>query len=61
MSLLSELEVACVSTSSQCEDKNVVVRSILNYIEAQRLHNEDECNTALEVLERLRALPSQDH
>ncbi len=61
-SLLSELEVACVSTSSsQCEAKSVVVRSILIYIEAQRLHNEDECNTAIEVLERLQALPSQHH
>ena len=34
---------------------------MLIYIEAQRLHNEDEGNTAIEVLERLRALPSQDH
>lgn len=61
-SLRSELGVACVSaTSSRCEDKNIVVRSILIYIDTQRLRGEDDCDTALEALERLRELPSQDH
>ncbi|EHP44114.1 hypothetical protein OR16_03987 [Cupriavidus basilensis OR16] len=61
-SLRSELEVACVSAaSSRCEDKNIVVRSILIYIDTQRLRSKDDCDTALEALERLRELPSQDH
>ncbi|MGE8449611.1 MAG: hypothetical protein ACN6OP_03090 [Pseudomonadales bacterium] len=58
-SLRSELEIECVSgASSRCEDKNIVVRSILIYIDTQRLRGEDDCNTALEALERLRELPS---
>ncbi len=60
-SLLSELEAECDTTSAPtCEDKNTLVRSILTYIDAQRLHNEDECNTAITALDRLRALPPQD-
>lgn len=57
-SLGAELGSPCLkASSSQCEAKDLTLRAILAYIDAQRQLAVDPCDTALEVLERLRALP----
>ncbi|MCY0853296.1 hypothetical protein [Cupriavidus sp. D39] len=59
-SLLSDLEAVCLPTAvSFCAEKNRIARSIVDYIDTQRQQGGDECDTALEVLDRLRTLPSQ--
>ncbi|MGO4155426.1 hypothetical protein [Cupriavidus sp. YAF13] len=59
-SLLSDLDAGCPPAYLfRCEGKNRGVKSIIDYIDAQRQQGGDECDIALEVLDRIRALPPQ--